>query len=435
VTTPRPLTGLRVLDFTTAWAGPMACRILAVFGADVIKLESPTVFDVWRGPAHGGDASRYPNRDPGERPINRNAWFNTQNHAKRSLVVDLKSTSASRILDDLMPTIDVVVCNYGPGVLDRLGLGFQKLQTWRRDIILLEMPVAGVGGEWSSVSGVGPTMEALAGMTALTGYGDGEPIPTGPAYLDPVGAYNAAFAVLIGLRAREMTGAAQHIELAQQEAALHWCGEYLLRAASTGDWPRPDGNALSAYAPHDAFPALGTDEWVAIAVQTDEQWRSLCEVIGRRELGDDSRYALARQRARYRDEVDAIVRQWTKDIDKQSAAAQLQRHGVPAAPVLSAAELFADPQLEAAGFYIEFEHPEAGRHRYQGLPFHFGSMPIDYGRPSPCLGEHTAEVLAEVGMPQDEIEALAALGTIAISPAAASPGSRATRTTKGKEQT
>lgn len=403
----RPLEGVRILELTTAWAGPMAARILMSFGADVIKLESVDAMDVWRGPVENGDPSRYPDRVPGPRPYNRNAWFNTQNHGKRSLALDLKAPGARDVLAALVPTVDVVLCNFSDGVLDRLGLGFEQLRRWRPDVVLVEMPVAGRGGPLSRVSGVGPTMEALSGMTSLSGYGDDVPTPTGPAYLDPIGAMNGAAAAVLGLRARDRSGDAQRIELAQREAALHWLGERLLEAAEKGTWTRPTGNAVEWAAPHDAYPAAGSDQWVAIAVLTDEHWVALCEVIGHPALATSPRLASVAARVAHRAEVDELVAAWTRARDKADAARALQAHGVPAAAVLSAADLHDDPQLAATDFYVEVEHPEAGRHRYQGLPFHFSRTPARYGGPAPCLGEHTEEILREIGLAAGDVDALA----------------------------
>jgi crotonobetainyl-CoA:carnitine CoA-transferase CaiB-like acyl-CoA transferase len=403
---PLPLVGVTVVELATAWAGPMTGRILAAFGADVIKVEAAAAMDVWRGPAGGGEGNRYPDFDPGPRPFNRNNWFNTQNHGKRSLALDLKSPAATPVLADLVRRADVVISNFAPGVLARLGLGYDDARRLRGDIIMVEMPSAGTGGPLAGFLGVGPTMEALAGMTALNGYGDGVPVRTGPAYADPIGAFTATCAVLGALHARASTGRGQYVEFAQREGLLHWIGEFLLADPERPAEFTPHGNRSAHAAPHDAYRCAGEDRWVAVAVLTDTQWTALCEVIGRPDLAADPGLATVAGRLGRTGDLDAAVAAWAAGLDNAAAARDLQQAGIPAAPVLSGQDLHDDQQLAALGFFVDVEHPEAGRHRYQGLPFHFSATPARYGGPAPCLGQHTEQILRETGLDDKEVTAL-----------------------------
>ncbi|HEY3877065.1 MAG TPA: CoA transferase [Trebonia sp.] len=403
---PLPLAGVTVLELTTAWAGPMTARILAAFGANVIKVETLAAMDVWRGPAGGGERNRYPDFEPGPRPYNRNNWFNTQNHGKRSLALDLKSPAAAPVLAQLVRQADVVLSNYGPGVLDRLGLGYDDARRLREDIIVIEMPSTGSGGPLTNFVGVGPTMEALAGMTVLNGYGDGIPVRTGPAYADPIGAFTATCAVLGALHARMSTGHGQYIEFAQREGLLHWIGEFLLADPARPAEFTPHGNRSAHAAPHDAYRCAGDDRWVAVAVQTDAQWTALCAVIGRPDLAADPELATAPGRLRRTADIDAALGAWAAGLEDAAAARVLQQAGIPAAPVLNGQDMHDDQQLAAVGFFVGVEHPEAGRHRYQGLPFHFSATPARYGEPSPCLGQHTGQILREAGLAEDAVAAL-----------------------------
>ena len=402
---PLPLAGVTVVELTTAWAGPMTGRILAAFGADVIKVEAAAAMDAWRGPAAGGEGNRYPDFDPGPRPFNRNNWFNTQNHGKRSLALDLKSPAAAPVLAELVRRADVVISNFAPGVLARLGLGYDDARRLREDIIMVEMPSAGTGGPLTGFLGVGPTMEALAGMTALNGYGDGVPVRTGPAYADPIGAFTATCAVLGALHARSSTGRGQYVEFAQREGLLHWIGEYLLADPERPGEFTPHGNRSAHAAPHDAYRCAGEDRWVAVAVGTDAQWSALCAVIGRQDLAADPGLATVAGRLGRAGDIDAAMAAWAAGLDNAVAARVLQHAGIPAAPVLSGQDLHDDQQLAAVGFFVDVDHPEAGQHRYQGLPFHFSATPARYGGPAPCLGQHTEQILREIGLDDDEAAA------------------------------
>jgi len=390
-----PLSGLRVLEISTAWAGPMLGRILRAFGAEVVKVESLDAIDNWRGAVKGDDRVRYPDGEPGERPYNRSAWFNTQNLGKRSLGLNLKALEARPALEAMVRSADIVISNFAAGALQRMRLGYDDLCQLRSDIILLEMVVTGEGGPLADTRGVGPTMEALAGMTVLTGYGDGVPQRTGPAYVDPIGALNGAMAVLLAVHHRVRTGQGQRIELAQRESLLHWYGERLLLAAEEGVELASQGNSLAWAAPHDAYRAAGTDEWIAIAVFDANDWQALCRAIGQPQLAGDPRFADAALRTANAAALRQALEAWTAERDKHAAAALLQQHGVCAAPVCCGRDVHADPQLLAAGFLFDVDHPEAGLHRYNDLPFHFEGAHDRAREPAPLLGQDTRDLLRD----------------------------------------
>jgi crotonobetainyl-CoA:carnitine CoA-transferase CaiB-like acyl-CoA transferase len=411
------LKGLRVLDFTTAWAGPMATRIFSYFGADVIKIEAPNRLDSWRGPRRGNYPFRYPDQEMGPRPFNRNCYFNTQNHDKRSVGVNLKVPGARDLVLRLAATCDVAVANFSPGVLNKLGLGYTDLTTVRPDLIMVEMPAYGNTGPIAHHVGMGNNMEAMTGMPLLIGYGDGIPTLTGTAYLDPLGGLNAAAAVLTALVHRRRTGQGQYIEVAQREAAMHWAGEYLLQHAETGTYTPPAGNRVPEAAPHDAYPCKGDDDWIAIAVFTDEQWQALCAVLGRPDLAVDPRFARAADRWANQDLLREPVSSWTRERSKQDAAELLQRCGVPAAAVAHGRDVALNPHLWVRGFYSDLEHPEAGRHPYQGLACRLSGTPGAMRTASPCFGQHNREILQELlGMSEAQIMALEQAGVLATEP-------------------
>jgi crotonobetainyl-CoA:carnitine CoA-transferase CaiB-like acyl-CoA transferase len=411
-----PLDGVRVLDLTTAWSGPMATRILAALGAAIVKVEGPGRIDDWRGPVGGGHPARYPGGVPGERPFDRCYQFNTQNHDKRSLVVDLKSEAGLGIVRRLVDRADVMIANFSAGTLDRMGLGWADVRARNAGLILVEMPAYGADGPIRDHVALGPSMELMAGMARLIGYGDGRPVTTGPAYLDPLGGFNSAAAVLTALAARALTGRGQHVELAQREAAMHWIGEEIVYAAATGADRPPRGNRRDGIVPHDAFRCAGEDAWVAIAAADDAEFAALAGTMGRPKLADDPRFATVEARAANEDELTAIVAAWTAPLDKHAVAAMLQAAGVHAAPVQNARDVNASTYLRKRGLTQRMTHPAAGTHDYQGLPLHISGMDLSIRRPAPCFGEHNAEVLAELGYDDGEIAAFEKEGVIASHP-------------------
>lgn len=413
------LKGIVVLDFTRAWAGPMATRILAVLGARVIKIESPsTHLDSWRGSYRGRGLEDYPDCIPGDTPYNRDARFNTQNTDKLSIGLNLKVDTALDVARRLAQRADVVVANFASGVMERLGLGYLELQELRRDIIMVEMPAFGNSGPFANHSGMGQTMESFCGMASLMGYGDGVPVLTGEAYLDPIGGLHGAMAVIAALEFRRRTGLGQYVELAQVEAALHWIGEELACVAAGDALESPNGNRVRGELIHDAFPCSGEDEWVAIACTSVAEWEGLCSVLNM--TGDDAGYVLPMgfgEDCRLEDVV-AKIRQWTMHIDKHSAAALLQAAGVRAAPVNNGKDVAKEPNLWSREFYSDLEHPKAGRHWYPGLGIHVSDRPQKPMEAAPCFGADGPIILKEIGYSEAEIRLLLETGALATEPIA-----------------
>lgn len=391
-----PLSGLRVLELTTAWAGPFAGRCLAYLGADVIKVEAPGHPDSWRGTRSGGAPVYYPELDPGTDAQNRNLLFNSQNLDKRSIALDLKSPGAKEVMYDLVRSADVVLANFAPGVLERLGIDHGSLEPVNPRIIVVEMPAFGPGGPSSAHQGMGKTMEPASGMTALMGYPDGTPVLTGPAFMDPLGGLNAVAAVVTALELRERTGRGSHVLVPQVEAAASWIGEFVLEQAESGATWVPDGNHVRDAVPHGAYPCRGEDEWIAVAVHDDQQWLHLCEVFDSPELRADPRFATAAGRREAQEQLDDAVADFTRAHDKVELAHRLQAHGVPAAPVLGGDEIAVSPAMAHAGLIVELDHPAVGRRRYGSLGFRHSRTPGSHQRPAPTFGQHNDEVLRDV---------------------------------------
>ncbi len=401
------LAGLRVVELTTAWAGPMAGRILAHFGAEAIHVESPNRVNSWRLNHETPNPVNFPGREPGARPFDRAFLFNSQNVGKLSCIIDLKSPEGRSVLTALAEKSDVLLCNFRPGTLAKHGLDHASLSRRNPGIIVCEMPAFGCEGPMAGYAALGPTMEMSAGMSALIGYRDGAPESTGPSYMDPVGALNASAAILTALLWRRRTGRGQAIEMPQVEAAMHLIGPQILAAVEAGSEPPRDGNRRPDAAPHDAFPAAGDDQWLAIAIRDEAQWRALCAVMGRPGMAEDPRFADLPSRRVNEDALGAEIAGWSRTQDKHEAAARLQAAGVPAAPVQTAEDLARSPYLQARGFFTEIEHPDAGRHAYPGLPLHLSGTPGRTRSPAPTFGQDNERVLREVlGMDAATVERL-----------------------------
>ncbi|MET0746257.1 MAG: CoA transferase [Microvirga sp.] len=412
-----PLTGIRVVELTTAWAGPMAGRVLAFLGAEVIQLESPTRVNSWRMNKEAVNPINFPGREPGARPYDRAYLFNSQNINKRSLILNLKGPGGLDALRDLLAKTDVLICNFRPGMLRQMGLDYDRLRALKPDIIVAEMPAFGIEGPNAGYAALGPTMEMAAGMSSLIGYRDGGPVTTGPSYMDPIGGFNCAAAILTALVHRQDTGEGQHIEMPQVEAGMQFIGEEILGAIDSGADPEPDGNHVRHAAPHDAYAAQGEDSWVAIAVTTDEAFGALCTIIGQPALARDARFATFAERHRNQDLLRDPITRWTRTLSKHAAAARLQEAGVAAAPVQNPKDVADSAHFAQTGYFTRLSHPDAGVHPYPGLPFRLSGTPGRQTSAAPAFGQDTHAILSGViGLSPDAIAALERDGTVASAP-------------------
>jgi crotonobetainyl-CoA:carnitine CoA-transferase CaiB-like acyl-CoA transferase len=409
-----PLEGIRVVELTTAWAGPMAGRILTWFGAESFHIESPTRTNTWRSNRDRPNPVSYPDLDPGDRPWDRCFTFNSQNVNKRSLVVDLKHPLGFSVVRRLVAASDVLICNFRPGLLERLGLDHATLSRDQPGLIVIEMPAYGLTGPDAGYAALGPTMEMAAGMSAMIGYPGGQPTVTGPSYMDPIGGFNAAIAILTALHHRDRTGLGQHIEMAQVEGSMQFIGPDLIAGT---DVP-PDGNHRPDRAPHNAYPAPGDDNWIAISAETDAQWEALARMIGGDALATDPRFATLSARKANEDALDALIADWTRTQDRHALAARLQAQGIAASAVETAPDLARSDYLRGRGFFTPLDHPVAGRHDHPGLPFHSQTAQGSARTAAPGYGEGNDYVLRDVlALPEAEIAEILASGALADVPA------------------
>lgn len=401
-----PLAGVRIADFTWIGAGSYTTKILADFGADVVKIESSGRIDTLR------DAR--PFKD-GVRGVNRSGYFADRNSSKRSITLDLKHPQGQELVRRLIAGSDVVSNNFTPGVMERFGLGYEAVRAIRPDIVYLAMSMAGQTGPEAQYLGYGLTMGAVTGLQGLCGLPEREPAGTGTNYPDHVpNPSHAAFAVLAALRHRRRTGQGQCIDLAQIEPTVSLLGPALLDFTANGRVANRSGNDHVAAAPHGVYPTQGTDRWIALGAETQEAWRALVEVLQAPALQADPRFGTPAARWQHRAALDAALAPLTAGHEGYALMQALQARGVPAGVVQDASDvLLRDPQLAARGHWVYLDHPEMGRSVYNALPVALSRTPSRPHRPAPLLGQHTDEVLAErLGLDADAIAALRADGAL-----------------------
>jgi crotonobetainyl-CoA:carnitine CoA-transferase CaiB-like acyl-CoA transferase len=398
---------LRVLDISMGWAGPLVGQMFAEMGAEVIKVEDTHHFDWWRG-----SLSMAP---PEMQPIERAAVFNTANRGKRGVTLDLASARGIEILKRLVAVSDILVENFSPGVMDRLGLGYEAVRAINPRLIMISMPSFGSDGPESNARGYGNTVEAMAGVTGLTGYhdGDGQRYTLSNALGDPVGGLHGVFALMVALRERERGGRGQKIELAQVESLIPFVADAMLDFQFTGKVPAARGNRHREHAPHGIYRCAGDDNWIALACESDEQWRILASALGI----DDQRFASASDRKANEDALDAELSRAIANLSADDCVARLRVAGVLVAPVNSAPAVMADPQIQGREYFIAIERAVVGTHLYPGAVARLPDTPLRADTPAPLLGEHNRQVFAELlAMTDEEITELERIGVIGSSP-------------------
>jgi len=395
-----PLSGVRVLDFTWAWAGPFCTLQLAHLGAEVIRLETSKRVCVTRAIPPFADNVPGPNRA---------GYFNQYNQGKRSVLLNLGKPEAQEIARQLARHCDVAVQNFASGVMDKLGLGYNRLREAKPDIIMASLSGYGQYGPYREYVGYGPPAGALAGFFATTGYEGGPPCEIGVSYADPNAGIFGALSIMSALVHRARTGQGQHIDLSQWEAALVLMPEALLEFAMNGRTPERAGNHDRVMSPHECYPAKGDDQWVSIAVGTEPEWRALCQVMGQPSLADDPRFRTAELRKRNEAALDQIVTAWTSQHERWEITEKLQGAGVAAFPPLSNKDLTEDRHLRERGYLVALEHPEVGRRIHAGIPWTMSGTPCQVRSPAPLRGADTESVLSSLlGYTKADVERLTA---------------------------
>jgi crotonobetainyl-CoA:carnitine CoA-transferase CaiB-like acyl-CoA transferase len=394
---PGALSGLRVLDLSRVLSGPFATMTLADLGADVIKVEQPGPGDdtrQWGPPFQGGEA----------------AYFLSVNRNKRSLAVDLKSEEGLGVVRRIAAESDVVVENFRPGTAARLGLGYDELSRGRPGLVYASISGFGQTGPDAARAGYDAIAQASSGIMSVTGEADGPPVRVGVSSADLVAGMWAVIGVLAALRERDRTGTGQWVDISLLDGSLSWLTYVASGHFATGENPRRYGSAHPTIAPYQAFATA--DGYVMVAVGNDGLWRRFAPVVGLGDLADDERFSTNPLRVEHREILIPLIEQAMSTRSTGDWVRLLDEAGVPVGPIQTVEEVVRDPQVLARGMISELEHPTAGTLRTIGCPVRLSATPPAVRTPPPLLGQHTDDVLAELGLSAAMIGALHQSGTV-----------------------
>ncbi len=393
-----PLAGYRVLDFGWVLAGAIPGMVLADMGAEVIKVETRQRLDYMRQgrPIIGTE------RDPEQHPM-----FHNVNRGKLSVTLNTNHPEAVDLARRLVAHSDVVLENFSPGVMERLGLGYRELKGIKEDIVMVSISSHGQTGPLRDLRAYAPSIGAMAGLDSTLGYEGERPLGLKHAYADISGALHAVFATVAALHQRRKTGRGQYVDLSMLRATVATMGAGLMEYEATGRVLAPMGNYDPTMAPYGNYPCQGEDRWVSIAVANDEEWLGLVTAMGTPDWTTEDRFASRYQRHRHRQELDEHMSRWTLQRDAWEITELLQSHGVAAIPVMDAEERLYDRHNRERGLYQEIEHPALGVEPIFNLMWNLEKTPPEIRGHAPTLGQHNQQIFGGVlGMTEEEIRHL-----------------------------
>jgi benzylsuccinate CoA-transferase BbsF subunit len=397
----KPLEGIRVANFGWVWAGPIVGQTLAFLGAEVYKIESRARVDMARTLPPFAEGIR-----DADRSLSQHACW----AGNGSVTLNLKEPRAVALAHELVARCDVVVENFGPGIMDKLGLGYEDLLVSKPDLVMLSMSAAGQFGPLRGLRTYGLSLASITGLDSVTGYLDGPPMPMENAFSDPYNGILGAFAILVAIAYRDRTGKGQHIDYSQQEAVMQMIGPGFMDHVMNHRAGGPLGNRhpLAAAAPHGVFPCVGDDCWISIAVFDDAAWRGLVMAMDEPAWASTPEFATQRARVDNIGDLHERVAAWTAAFDNRQLAERLQGHGVAAAPVNSVADLLDDLHFRARGTFVEVSHPlgfdETIYGAYVKTSVSEASVPT-----GPRIGQDSERVFRDLlGMPEERYRQLVA---------------------------
>jgi benzylsuccinate CoA-transferase BbsF subunit len=398
--------GIKIAEFAAIAAGPLIGKHMADHGAIVVHVESHERPDGFR--------QNYPPYKDNKPGLNRSGAFTICNNNKYGVTINLKAKGGVDLAKRLVAWADIVIENFTPGTMGKLGLGYEDMKKVNPDIILLSSCNQGQTGPHAFHPGFGSHLSSLCGFTYMTGYQDRLPcILYGP-YVDHVGVGYGVIAAVAALEHRRRTGEGQFVDLAQYEVGIQFMIPALLDYSINKRVLERDGNRHGYAAPHNTYRCKGEDRWCVISVFNDDEWKTLCKVMGREDLASDPRFKTIPARKQNEQVLDGEIEKWTSKLTAEEVFKKLQDKGVKAGFVENMDDMFKDPQLKHRGFWAAVDHPEIGRYHAEGPPFLFSKTPFKIDRPAPMLGEHNETVFQKfVGIPKDEYERLVKEGVIA----------------------
>lgn len=398
------LADVKILDFMWVMAGPAATRVLADYGAVVVRVESTRKIDTARtlAPYRGGTLG-----------TENSGCFQNLNLGKRMLTLDPTCDAGRRVLLDLVDWADVVTESFSPGTMTRWGLDWPVLSARKPGLVMLSTCLMGQTGPLQTFAGYGNLAAAISGFSNLGGWPDRPPAGPFSAYTDYVSPRFIAVAILAALDHRRRTGEGQYVDLSQAEASLHFLAPALLDHAVNGRVMGRSGNRDPDHAPHGVYPAVGDDRWIAVAITSDDAWTALCETMERPDLAADARFASAAGRVAHADQLDDVVAGWTRTRDAGDVERTLQARGVAAHVVAVSGDLRRDPQLAHRGHFVEVAHPMGGTTTVEGSRFVLSRTPATISGPAPSYGRDNEAVLREIlGYDDDAITSLVSAGAL-----------------------
>jgi benzylsuccinate CoA-transferase BbsF subunit len=394
------LSGVNVLEFGGMLAGAIATKHLALMGARVIKVESSKRMDITRV-QHPGAHSALIEAAPTD-----TFMTNETNLNKLDVTLNLSNPKGIALAKQLVGISDVLVENFRPGVMDKLGLGYKTLREIKPDLIMCSISMAGGTGPEAHYTGYAPIFSALGGMGHLTGYSDG-PATEIRFPVDVMVGTTATFAILAALIHRHQGREGQYIDLSAREAASCLIGDSIMDYAMNGHNQSRSANRDEFMAPHNCYPCKGEDEWISIAVKTDEEWAGLCQAMGNPSWTSEARFADSFNRLRNQEILDDLISKWTSQYTHYDLMHILQKAGVAAVPSFNAEELCSDPHLTQRGLLVVVEHLTLGAQTVFSPPARFSLTPAEVSTPGPTLGQHNKYVFGELlNLSPEEISSL-----------------------------
>lgn len=387
---------IKILEFGQIVAGPLISTYLADYGAEVIHVESRQRPDQYR---------LYPPFKDNKPGINRGLDFAVYSHNKYGITLNLRHLKGTEIAKRIVKNwANVVIENFTPGVMKRLGLDFEELRKIKPDLIMLSTCNQGQTGPHALHPGMGSHLTHLSGFSHLSGWSDRDPMILAGPYIDFIGVVYGTIALASALEYRRRTGKGQYIDVAQFETGIQFLVPALLDYTTNGHIQERRGNRCDYAAPHGVYPCQGDDRWCAIAVFTDEEWENLCEVMGNPDWTEYPKYITLRERKQNEEELDKLIAEWTSKFTAEEIMDKLQSVGVEAAVVKNPKDMYEDPHLKRY-LWAEMEHPEIGTYHLQLPPFKLSKTPCQLRMSAPLLGEHNEYVYRELtGLSQEEYE-------------------------------